>query len=85
MDTLSPASPEDIASALMHALRFSARRRVHDADELMARIVADRLAEHLQRCGFVIFTQAPAAPPQDCRTQPKARQTCPDDTTDTHP
>lgn len=61
-DSLTPASPEDIASALMHALRFDARRRIHDADELMARLVAVRLVAHLQRCGFVIYTKTPAPP-----------------------
>lgn len=61
-DSLTPASPEDIALALMHALRFDARRRIHDADELMARLVAVRLVAHLQRCGFVIYTRMPAPP-----------------------
>jgi len=54
-DTLTPASPAEIADALMHSLRFDGRRRVHDADELMARLVAERLVQHLMRCGFVLM------------------------------
>ncbi|GBR00118.1 hypothetical protein AA23498_3615 [Acetobacter nitrogenifigens DSM 23921 = NBRC 105050] len=49
---LIPATSEEIADALMHALRYDGRRRVHDADELMAFLVAERLVSHLQRCGF---------------------------------
>jgi hypothetical protein len=28
---------------------------VHDADELMARITAERLVEHLERSGYVVM------------------------------
>lgn len=63
-EELRTASAADIADALMHALRFDGRRRVHDADELMARLVAERLVEHLQRCGFVLM-RAPGAPLPD--------------------
>lgn len=55
---LRPARTDDIADALMHALCHDGRRRVHDADELMARLVAERLVAHLERCGFIL-----------CRTQ----------------
>ncbi|MFT8698976.1 hypothetical protein [Acetobacter orientalis] len=51
---LRPARTDDIADALMHALCHDGRRRVHDADELMARLVAERLVAHLERCGFVL-------------------------------
>ncbi len=63
-DYLSPASPSEIAEALIHGLRYDGRRRVHDADELMARVVAERLVEHLERSGFVLCRR-PAAPQPD--------------------
>ena len=52
---LTPADPSDLASALAFALRFQSRKRVHNADEIMAEIVARRLVEHLERAGFVIM------------------------------
>ena len=55
----TPASPEDLAEALAFALRFSARKRVHNADEIMAAIVAKRLAEYLERAGFVVMKRPP--------------------------
>lgn len=63
-EVLRAAEPNDIAEALTHALRFDGRRRVHDADELMAGLVATRLVAHLARCGFVLMKRA-AAPPHD--------------------
>ncbi|WP_259650240.1 hypothetical protein [Gluconacetobacter diazotrophicus] len=62
---LKPADPGEIADALMHALRYDGRRRVHDADELMARIVAERLVEHLKRCGFILVKSGDGAPLPD--------------------
>jgi hypothetical protein len=35
-EKLTPADPSDIAAALAFALRFQGRKRVHNADELMA-------------------------------------------------
>ena len=46
-DQLTPADPQDLADALAFALRFQGRKRVHNADEIMAEIVAKRLLEHL--------------------------------------
>ena len=57
---MRPAEPREIAEALTHALRFDGRRRVHDADELMATLVAERLVAHLARCGFVLMKRADA-------------------------
>ena len=50
-DKLTPADPFDLAAALAYALRYQGRRRVHNADEIMAR----RLVEHLERAGFVVM------------------------------
>ena len=61
---LRPAAPDDFISALMFALRFNGRKHTTDGSELMARIVAERLAEHLQRSGFVILQKPPAAAPR---------------------
>ena len=58
-DTLTPADPRDLADALAFALRFQGRKRVHNADEIMAEIVAKRLVEHLERAGFVVMQRAP--------------------------
>ncbi len=57
-DALTPATAEDVADALAFALRFSGRKRVHNADELMSAIVAKRLVEHLERSGFVVMKRA---------------------------
>ena len=59
-DDLRPATLDDIADALAFALRFSSRKRVRNADETMANIVADHLVEHLDWAGFVIMRKPPA-------------------------
>jgi hypothetical protein len=58
-DRLTPAASEDLADALAFALRFDGRERKHDAGEFMARIVAKRLVEHLERAGFVVMKKLP--------------------------
>jgi hypothetical protein len=47
LDRLTRADPADLASALAFALRFAGRKRVHNVDEIMAEIVAQRLVAHL--------------------------------------
>ena len=56
---VTPASSEDLADALTFALRYSGRKRTHDAGEITAAIVAKRLAEHLERSGFVVMKKPP--------------------------
>jgi hypothetical protein len=46
-EKLTPADPSDVADALASGLRFQGRKRVHNADEIMAEIVAERLVTHL--------------------------------------
>jgi hypothetical protein len=58
-DKLLPADRDDLASALAFALRFQGRKRTHNADEIMAEIVAKRLVEHLDRAGFVVMKKPP--------------------------
>ena len=58
--TLPNASrPEDLADASAFKLRSEGRRRKNDAGEFMARIVAKRLVDHLDRCGFVVMKKPP--------------------------
>jgi hypothetical protein len=57
---LRPATPDDLADALAFALGYSGRKQVRDSGEIMARIVADRLVEHLERSGYVIMKKPPA-------------------------
>jgi len=59
-ERLTPASPEDLADTLAFALRFKGRKRIHNADEIMAEIVAKRLVRHLERSGFVILKKPPS-------------------------
>ena len=58
-DALSPAAPQEVAETIAFALRYSGRKRVHDASEAMAAIVAKRLVEHLARSGFVVMKRPP--------------------------
>ena len=51
----APRHRGKIADSLSFALRYDGRRRVHHADDAMARITAERLVEHLARSGFVIM------------------------------
>jgi hypothetical protein len=34
---------------------FQGRKRVHNADEIMAEILAKQLVEHLERAGFIVM------------------------------
>jgi len=46
------ASGTALALALATALRQPGRKRVHTADEVMARITAERLVQHLEQSGY---------------------------------
>jgi hypothetical protein len=41
------------------ALRYEGRRRVHNADEYMAAIAAERVVRHLERAGLVVMKRRP--------------------------
>ena len=58
-DKLTPAEPRDLADAIAFALRFEGRKRVHQADEYMAAIAAERVVRHLERAGFVVMKRPP--------------------------
>src|SRR5271165_3961780 len=55
------ADRDKMTQSLSFALRFNGRKRVHDADEVMARITAERLVEHLERSGYAVMCKPPAA------------------------
>jgi hypothetical protein len=60
---LRPATAAEIADALSFALRYQGRKRVNHADDMMARITADRLVQHLTESGFVLMKGTAAAAP----------------------
>ncbi len=59
-EDLSPATREEVISTLSFALRFAGRKRTHKADDFMARIAAEHLADHLARSGFVVRKRPPS-------------------------
>jgi hypothetical protein len=61
-DKLTPADPPDLAAALAFALRRQGPKGVHNADEIMAEIVATRPGERLERAGFVLTKRPPLSP-----------------------
>ena len=71
LEKLTPATSEDIAESLAFALRFNRGKRVHDTDDSMARIVAQRLVEHLVMSGYAIMKKPPTA----AHSTPAGRQT----------
>ena len=70
---LRPASSQEIEESLCFALRFAGRKRVHHADEVMARITAERLVQHLERSGYVLMKKpGRAAPSTSGHSHPNA-------------
>ena len=65
--SLRPASTEEIEQSLSFALRFEGRKRVHHADDVMARITAERLVLHLLKSGYVLMRRPEAAAPSTSR------------------
>ena len=49
--------------SLSFALRYAGRKRVHSADDVMARVTAEQLVQHLQRCGYVLMRKPPPSAP----------------------
>jgi hypothetical protein len=58
-EKLTPADPAALAEAIAFALRYSGRKRVHQADEYMARIAAERIVQHLEQSRFVVLRKPP--------------------------
>ena len=61
--TLHPTTAAELEETLSFALRYAGRRRVHTADEVMARVTAERLVQHLERAGFVLMRRPVANAP----------------------
>jgi len=61
--TLHPATAAEIEETLSYALRYAGRKRVHTADDVMARVTAERLVRHLERSGYVLMRRPTAAAP----------------------
>jgi len=61
--TFRPADSAEVADALAYALRYDGNRRVHHADDVMARIAAEYLIRRLTRSGFVVMRATPGAAP----------------------
>ena len=60
---LVPATAAEVEESLSFGLRYAGKRRVHTADDVMARVTAERLVQHLQRCGYVVMRKpGPNAP-----------------------
>jgi hypothetical protein len=58
-DKLTPADPSDIAGSIAFALLFSGKKRVHDSDRMTASIAAQRIVQHLEKCGYVLMKRPP--------------------------
>lgn len=61
--TLRPATTGELEETLSFALRFAGKKRVHTADDVMARVTAERLVQHLERSGYVLMKRPTAAAP----------------------
>lgn len=59
-EQLTPAKPKDLGAAF-YALQFDGRMRTRRADEMMARIVAERPVAAFEPAGFVIGARDPKA------------------------
>ena len=60
---LRPANSGEIIEIVSLALRYQGGKQVHDADDTMARITADRLVWHLEQARFVLMRPPPGAAP----------------------
>lgn len=58
-EKLTPADPRDLADAIALALRYRDGKRVHQAEEYMAQIAAERIVEYLDRAQFVVMKRPP--------------------------
>ncbi len=56
---LTPADAADVADTLAFALRYQRGKRTDTAGEMMARITAEHLVEHLRQCGYVVLKRPP--------------------------
>ncbi len=60
---LHPATAAELEESLSFALRYAGKKRVHSADDVMARVTAERLVQHLERSGYVLMKRPAAVAP----------------------
>lgn len=71
--TLHPATAAELEETLSFALRYAGKKRVHSADDVMARVTAERLVQHLERPGYVLMRRpTPTAPSTSGHRHPNA-------------
>jgi hypothetical protein len=58
---LRAAEPAELEQALAHALQYDGRKAFRPSGEMMAKITAAHLVQHLGRAGFVVMKKPPAA------------------------
>ena len=68
---LRPATTDEIMQTMSFALRYQGRKRVHDADDVMARVTAERLLRHLEASGFVLMKRPPGTAPSTGGYEPR--------------
>src|SRR5689334_18524265 len=60
---LTPATRDELLTALSYALRFDERGKAHRrASEITAQIVAETLVRYLELAGFVVMKRPPKRP-----------------------
>ena len=57
------ATDDELIESLAFALRYEGRKRVHHADDIMARITAERLVRHLRGSGLSVVKDPDARAP----------------------
>ena len=69
-ETLTPADDAELIATLAHALVFDGKRRLRDADGMVARVAAARLVEALRASRFVVSKRPPPALHSDALHRP---------------
>jgi hypothetical protein len=69
-EKLTSADPCDLAEAIAYALRYDGRKRIHQADEYMAKIAAERIVRHLEHARFVVMSTSDRGQRSDAGLNP---------------
>jgi hypothetical protein len=59
---LRPVPDGELVDALAYCLQFEGRKRVHHADEIIARAMAARLMRAMERAGLVVLKKPAVGP-----------------------
>jgi hypothetical protein len=57
LETPTPARYDELVRALVHGLQFDGKKRYRASGEMMARITAQHLLQHLEMCGYVVMSR----------------------------